>query len=69
MLQQDYNHITFQIINCAIEVHKILGPGLMESVYEVCLYEELKSKGLYVERKKSIACYLQGIFFRQGVYH
>jgi GxxExxY protein len=62
MLQQDYNHITFQIINCAIEVHKILGPGLMESVYEVCLYEELKSKGLYVERQKILPVTYKGYF-------
>lgn len=39
----DYNKITGKIITCAIEVHKELGPGLLESVYETCLLEELKS--------------------------
>lgn len=35
-----------------MEVHKILGPGLLESVYEVCLNRELESAGLHVERQK-----------------
>jgi len=41
MLEQEYNFITYKINRFAIEVHKILGPGLMESVYEVFLYEEM----------------------------
>jgi len=44
----DYNFITGKIINCAIEVHKELGPGLLESVYETCLLEELKINNLKV---------------------
>ena len=42
------------IIGCAIEVHKILGPGLLESAYEECLFYELKKNGLNVERQKPI---------------
>ncbi len=45
------NEITGKIIGCAIEVHKRLGPGLLESAYEECLAFELKSKGLIVERQ------------------
>jgi len=60
MQEQDYNLITHQIISCAIEVHKYLGPGLMESVYEVCLYKELESKGLYVERQKILPVIYKG---------
>ena len=60
MLAQDYNLITYKIIRCAIEVHKILGPGLMESVYEVCLYEEMQHYGLTVERQKSLPVNYKG---------
>jgi len=44
-----FNSITKRIINCAIEVHKELGPGLMESVYSVCLKSELLRQGLNVK--------------------
>ncbi len=33
------NELTYKVIGCAIEVHKILGPGLLESVYEKCFFE------------------------------
>ncbi len=40
------NELTYQIIGCAIEVHKHLGPGLLESVYEKCFLRELKLRGI-----------------------
>lgn len=46
MTREDYNELTSEIIGAAIEVHRELGPGLLESVYEVCLLEELKMKGI-----------------------
>jgi len=45
----NYNEITSKIISAAIEVHKELGPGLLESVYEVCLYKELVDRNLFVQ--------------------
>jgi len=48
------NEITGKIIGCAIEVHKYLGPGLLESAYEECLFYELQNAGLKVERQKSV---------------
>ncbi|MDO9187830.1 MAG: GxxExxY protein [Bacteroidia bacterium] len=49
MVTQKYiNDIAYKIVGCAIEVHKHIGPGLLESVYEVCLIDELKSAGLQV---------------------
>jgi GxxExxY protein len=48
------NEISKIIIGCAIEVHKLLGPGLLESAYEECLYFELKKAGLNVEKQKSL---------------
>ena len=50
----DINKISGMIIGCAIEVHKVLGPGLLESAYEECLYFELQKAGLKVERQKPI---------------
>jgi len=50
----DANEITEKIIGCAIEVHKYLGPGLLESAYEECLCFELQKAGLKTERQKPI---------------
>ena len=47
----DINKITETIIGCAIEVHKELGPGLLESAYEECLFYELQRAGLNVEQQ------------------
>ena len=50
MITQKYiNDIAYKIVGCAIEVHKQLGPGLLESVYETCLIDELNSAGLKVQ--------------------
>jgi GxxExxY protein len=43
------NQLSSQIIGAAIEVHKTLGPGLLESAYEKCLCYELKLRGLLFE--------------------
>lgn len=48
------NEITEIIIGCAIKVHKKLGPGLLESAYEECLYYELKKTQLLIERQKAL---------------
>lgn len=48
------NDLTYIIIGCVFEVHKKLGPGLLESTYEVCLEHELLKKGLKVERQKAL---------------
>lgn len=44
--QKYIDELTYAIIGCAIEVHKQLGPGLLESVYEKCFIRELTLKGL-----------------------
>ena len=51
----EINQITEKIIGCAIEVHKNLGPGLLESAYEECLVFELKSAGLLAERQLAVS--------------
>jgi GxxExxY protein len=50
----EINEITGEIIGAAIEVHKILGPGLLESAYEECLSYELIQRGLKIERQKAV---------------
>ncbi|WP_243699289.1 GxxExxY protein [Natronoflexus pectinivorans] len=51
-MQRDLlNHISSQIIGGAIDVHKELGPGLLESVYAECLAKELRNNGLLVEEQ------------------
>ena len=47
-------------IDCGFQLHKQLGPGLLESVYELLLFESLKDKGLFVERQKSIPIIFNG---------
>jgi len=50
MITQNYiDQLTYKIIGCAIEVHKELGPGLLESIYEKCLIHELKLNGFEVK--------------------
>lgn len=48
------NEISEKIIGCAIQVHRELGPGLLESSYEECLYYELVQSGLLVEKQKPL---------------
>ncbi len=48
----DVNEVSKLIIGFAIEVHKKLGPGLLESAYQECLYYELKKAGLKIEKEK-----------------
>lgn len=60
------NEITGEIINCAIKVHKTLGPGLLESVYEKCLAYELSKRGLKVEVQKEMPIVYEEIVFDKG---
>jgi GxxExxY protein len=48
------NEISEKIIGCSIEVHKTLGPGLLESAYQECLFYELQKAGLNVEKQKPL---------------
>ncbi len=55
------------IVDAAIKVHKTLGPGLLESVYEACLYHELLQRGLRVERQVAVPIVYDGITLREGL--
>ena len=60
------NRITEKIIGCAIEVHRNLGPGLLESAYEECLSYELKQTGLKFERQVPLPVVYKGINLECG---
>ncbi len=55
-----YNNLTNEVIGAAIEVHKQLGPGLLESVYEECLLFELSNRGIKAEREVKLPLYYKG---------
>jgi GxxExxY protein len=56
----ELNPLTSRIIGAAIEVHKVLGPGLLESIYETALCIELEERGLRYERQVRIPAYYKG---------
>lgn len=50
----DLNRITSDVIGCAIKVHRRLGPGLLESAYQICLEYELRKLGYQIDREKPV---------------
>ena len=56
----DINELSSKIIGAAIEVHKALGPGLLESAYEECLCHEMGFRGLSFERQKPLPVRYKG---------
>jgi GxxExxY protein len=56
----DINELSSKIIGAAIEVHKALGPGLLESVYEECLCHELSLRGFSFEQQKLLPVQYKG---------
>lgn len=58
--------ITEVIIGAAIEVHRHLGPGLLESVYEAALAYEIGQRGLDVQRQKPVPLVYKGLQFDEG---
>jgi GxxExxY protein len=60
------NDITEEIIGAAIEVHKTLGPGLMESTYQKCLHHELSRQGLLVETEVPLPLIYKELVIESG---
>ncbi len=63
---KELDDITGEIIDAAIKVHKGLGPGLLESVYESVLVKVLERRGLKIERQKPVSFEFEGIQFDEG---
>ena len=59
--------IASEIVDAAYSVHKILGPGLLERVYEVCFCHELTKRGLSYQRQVDIPIEYDGITFEEGL--
>ena len=60
------NEISGEVVDAALEIHRELGPGLLESVYEIVLADELKLRGMSVERQKVVPITFRGRKFVEG---
>jgi iron complex transport system substrate-binding protein len=64
--RRDVEEISAIVVDTALQLHRDLGPGLLESVYEVVLAKLLEQRGLVVERQKPVPVRYQGINFDEG---
>ena len=60
LTKKQINQLCYKILNCAIEVHKALGAGLLESIYEKCFIFELQSRGFHVENQINVPLIYKG---------
>jgi GxxExxY protein len=63
---RDVDDITETIVDSALQIHRDLGPGLLESVYEIILARELGQRGFRVDRQKVICFEYHGMVFEEG---
>lgn len=62
MITKKYlDELTYKVIGCVIEVHKFLGPGLLESIYERCFCRELEIKGIAFKKQIWVPLHYKGI--------
>ena len=61
------NILSKEAIGAAIEVHRTLGPGLLESVYEICLMRELELRSLHAEKQQQVRIEYKGIVFEESL--
>jgi GxxExxY protein len=66
-LPQEYENIAAKIVDAAFTVHKALGPGLLENIYEVCFCHELKKRGLSFQRQVPVPINYDGVAFNEGL--
>lgn len=65
-MAQSTQSLDYQIVGCALEVHKALGPGLLESAYKECLAFKLTQSGLFVEKEKSMPLVFEDVKLECG---
>jgi GxxExxY protein len=61
MVTQNQEKTAKTVLDCAYEVHSLLGPGLLESAYQICLHYELQQRGVFVESEKPLPVLYKGI--------
>src|SRR5262245_8632947 len=61
LIEASFNHLTGDIIAAAIEVHRVLGPGLLESTYTPCLRYELTARKLQFEEQQAVPLVYKGM--------
>ena len=59
--QNNIDQLSYKTLGAAIEVHKVIGPGLLESVYEHCFTHELSLRGLRFERQRNVPINYKGL--------
>jgi GxxExxY protein len=64
--KEESDPLTGKIIGASIEIHRALGPGLLESAYEACLIHELRLRKLIVEPQKSMPVFYKGVLLDCG---
>ena len=67
MLSEREEKLGKEIVDCIFKVHKQLGPGLLEKIYEVCFCHELFKKGINFKRQVNIPIIYDGISFDEGL--
>ncbi len=67
MITPEIEYIGKVIVNSAFKIHKELGPGLLEKVYEICLAHEISKEGIEVLRQLDIPIVYDGITFKEGL--
>ncbi len=68
MKKSELDKIASKIVNAAFDVHKEIGPGLLESVYQICLIKELKNRGLKVESQVIVPVVYKGEILSKDLY-
>ncbi|WP_042370903.1 GxxExxY protein [Bacteroides neonati] len=63
---REINELTNKVLGLAFEVHTQLGAGLLESIYEACLFQELKEHGIIIERQKKLPIHYKEMILDDG---
>ncbi len=66
LISEETERVASAVVDSAIKVHRVLGPGLLESVYEQCLAHELEMRGFTVRRQVPVPIVFEGIVFEVG---
>jgi GxxExxY protein len=66
-LTDQESYLAKHIVDAAYKVHSVLGPGLLEKIYEACFCHELTKKGIAYQRQVYLPVYYDGLYFDEGI--